>query len=445
MGRAIGLQGHLAGWHAWQIHGIFRLALGAEFIGHGAFGVLTKAEWLPYFAVLQIPPPLAYQLMPVVGLVDISLGVLALLSPRRATLLYMAVWGLMTAALRPLAGEGLWEFVERAGNFGVPLAYLVLVGGGRSLRDWLAPIDVRALPSPSWSQLAWLLRLTASAVLVGHGAFGLVMHKAVWSGYFRAVGISAETVTAGGLIPVVGGLEIGLGLLVLLRPWPGLLVGVFVWKLFTECLRVIAGEPVWEVIERGGSYAAPLGLLALGRWGAAALTRVELPMAPPVSEATLTAEEALRTTGASLDGLGIGQATLTLGPDGIAVQADGLYGYRRYCWADIVGLSRAYATQRRAQPVRRWWLDPFSFTRWSVLLRVVGRLLDEQGVGPCSIEVALGGTPVACTVRVKAAGCAVITPAVLLEKQARLRLAFGARDEPPPTRSRTGAPRARCP
>jgi hypothetical protein len=53
----------------------------------------------------------------------------------------------------------------------------------------------------------------------------------------------------------------GLGLLILLRPWPALLVLACVWKLATESLFIAAGAPVWEFIERGGSYAAPLGLL----------------------------------------------------------------------------------------------------------------------------------------------------------------------------------------
>ena len=35
------------------------------------------------------------------------------------------------------------------------------------------------------------------------------------------------------------------------------------WKVGTEALRPLAGEPIWEFIERSGSYAAPLALLAL--------------------------------------------------------------------------------------------------------------------------------------------------------------------------------------
>jgi len=38
------------------------------------------------------------------------------------------------------------------------------------------------------------------------------------------------------------------------------LIFVFAWKLGTEALRPLAGEALWEFIERGGSYGAPLAL-----------------------------------------------------------------------------------------------------------------------------------------------------------------------------------------
>src|SRR5215216_704381 len=55
--------------------GIFwslRLAVGACFIGHGAFGIITKADWLPFFAFTGIPEWLAWRMMPVIGTMDIT-------------------------------------------------------------------------------------------------------------------------------------------------------------------------------------------------------------------------------------------------------------------------------------------------------------------------------------------------------------------------------------
>lgn len=114
---------------------LLRIACGLEFIGHGAFGIITKAAWVPYFDVVGIPERWAYRLMPVVGGGDVFLGFFVLLKPIRAVLIYMAVWGLWTALLRPLAGEPLWETIERAPNYLVPLTLLYMRGLPRSWRD----------------------------------------------------------------------------------------------------------------------------------------------------------------------------------------------------------------------------------------------------------------------------------------------------------------------
>ena len=95
-------------------------------------------------------------------------------------------------------------------------------------------------------------------------------------------------------------------------------------------------------------------------------------------------------------------------------------GYRRYPWADVAGLSRRHAAQRRARPVPRPWLDPFSVTRWTVLLRVVGHLRDARGTRACTIEAAVGRAPEQSTVRAWAGGEEVIDPAVLATGLARL-------------------------
>ena len=98
------------------------------FVGHGAFGVITKEAWVPYFAVVGIGRDTAFALMPFIGTVDIAMGVLALVRPTPAVFVWMTVWALWTAFLRPLSGEPLWEALERAGNYVVP-AMLVLWGG----------------------------------------------------------------------------------------------------------------------------------------------------------------------------------------------------------------------------------------------------------------------------------------------------------------------------
>jgi hypothetical protein len=220
---------------------------------------------VPYFGVWGIPEAWAWRIMPVVGAVDVAIGVLTLFQPVRAVLLYMAFWGFQTACLRPLAGQGIWELLERAGNYGVPLAFLLLLGPGASLRDWLSTRPAAALTPSRARAMAWTLRAGAGLLLIGHGGFGVFMHKD-WSGYAAAVGISREAVLAHPLTPYAGWAEIALGLTVLVWPVAPVLAIAFAWKLAAEALRPLAGEPIWEFIERGGSYAAPLALLVLCRW-----------------------------------------------------------------------------------------------------------------------------------------------------------------------------------
>lgn len=124
---------------AGAMYWMLRVACAAEFIGHGAFGIMTKAAWVPYFGVVGIPPDVAWKLMPVIGTVDVSIGLLVgIVRPVRVVLLYMAVWGFVTATIRPLAGESIWEFVERIPNWAIPLAFLCLRGPGRSRHDRLS-------------------------------------------------------------------------------------------------------------------------------------------------------------------------------------------------------------------------------------------------------------------------------------------------------------------
>ena len=85
-----------------KLHWILRLGVVGCFIGHGAYGFLTKEAWLPYFGIVDIDRAWAYRLMPWIGAMDVSLGLTIAVVPLRVVLLHLIVWGLWTAALRPL-------------------------------------------------------------------------------------------------------------------------------------------------------------------------------------------------------------------------------------------------------------------------------------------------------------------------------------------------------
>ncbi|HJQ39674.1 MAG TPA: hypothetical protein VKB93_21225 [Thermoanaerobaculia bacterium] len=222
---------------------ILRLGAAFCFLGHGAFGLITKAGWLPYFAVAGIPESVAWKMMPVIGAIDILAAFVVLIGPWRPALVYMIVWGTWTALLRPLAGEPVFETIERAGNYGVPLALFLLL---YTRRQMLVP---------------GVLKWTTVLLLAGHGALG-VIEKPLLINHYTAIGLPASATA------LVGWFELALAAAVAIRPMAGLLVFVVGWKLATESLFLFAGAPVWEVIERAGSYAAPLALALLRRAGA---------------------------------------------------------------------------------------------------------------------------------------------------------------------------------
>lgn len=216
---------------------ILRLGAALCFLGHGAFGLITKAAWLPYFGVAGIPENIAWRMMPIIGAVDIMAALIVLIAPKRVAVLYMIVWGTWTALLRPLAGESFFETIERAGNYGVPLAFFVITYS----RARLAPE---------------VLKWTTVLLLAGHGALG-ILGKPMLTEHYAAIGLPSSTTM------LVGWFELALAASVAIRPYAGVLVFIAGWKLATESLFLFAGSPAWEVVERAGSYAAPLALAIL--------------------------------------------------------------------------------------------------------------------------------------------------------------------------------------
>lgn len=217
-----------------------RIGAACCFIGHGAFGFITKAAWLPYFGVVGIPEAWAWRLMPIVGAVDVTAGMWVLFAPRGLPLVYMSVWALWTALLRPLSGESVFEAVERAANYGVPFALLTLT----------------VMPK---ARVASILQWTTALLLAGHGALGAINGKATLSTHYATIGLPPVTTA------FVGWFEIALAIAVLVRPAIGLLLFVAAWKIATESLFLVAGAPIWEFVERAGSYAAPIALAAMVR------------------------------------------------------------------------------------------------------------------------------------------------------------------------------------
>ncbi len=233
-----------------------RAAAALCFLGHGMFGIITKADWVPLFGVVGLSSSAAFALMPVIGTTDVVSAALALFRPMRALFLYMVVWTVWTATLRPLSGGSIFELLERAGNYGLPLVCVVLAGPALRWRDWFARVDTPVL-TPRTEAVVWrILSTTTALLLVGHGGLAIAQ-KEILERHAALVGLGA------GSLGLIGTFELALAAFVLVTPRRTLLVGVALWKIATELLYIGGGAPIWEFIERTGSYAAPLGLAIL--------------------------------------------------------------------------------------------------------------------------------------------------------------------------------------
>ncbi len=238
-----------------KIHYTLRVAAAMCFIGHGAFGIITKAVWCNYFAVFGIDKVHAYQLMPVMGTADIIMGVVLLFKPVRAVAVWLLVWGIITASCRPLSGEPFAEFIERAGNFGAPLALLVLAGGITWNFKWLfSTIQPREpVSEKSLGRVKLILRFTVFLLLMGHGWLNLIQKPGLINQY-TALGFSNPV----NVSLLAGIFEIMAAIAVLVKPVRPLIVVFLFWKMGTELFY--PHFEIFEWVERGGSYGTLIAL-----------------------------------------------------------------------------------------------------------------------------------------------------------------------------------------
>jgi uncharacterized membrane protein YphA (DoxX/SURF4 family) len=236
-----------------QIYYTLRIASAMCFIGHGAFGIITKEIWTNYFAVFGIDHATAYTLMPYVGIIDICCGLLILFYPLRIVFGWLVIWGFITASLRPLSGEPFAEFLERAGNYGAPLALLLLTYFLKS--KWLHLVTVKQIQfnEVTIKHLKMCLRIVVFLLFLGHGWLNLIEKKSLLDQY-HSLGFSNTANVA----HIIGSLEILAAISTLIKPIRSVLLIFFIWKIFSELFY-----PHWEVfefIERGGSYGTILAL-----------------------------------------------------------------------------------------------------------------------------------------------------------------------------------------
>jgi hypothetical protein len=237
-----------------KIYYALRFAAAMCFIGHGTFGIITKQVWCNYFAVFGIGHQMAYTLMPILGSVDILFGLSILFYPTRFVLLWLAVWGVITATLRPMSGEPFAELIERAGNFGAPMALLLLCGIEQNISSWFRRLDPPAISrADRQKKVGVFLQCIAFLLLTGHGWANLVDKKGLLSQY-SSLGFHDTHQAA----LIAGLIEVAMGVMILIKPLRSFVFVFLVWKMGSELFY-----PHWELfewIERGGSYGVLLAL-----------------------------------------------------------------------------------------------------------------------------------------------------------------------------------------
>jgi len=109
-----------------------RVSVAATFFGHGGIALFGgSAKWRNYLSVAGIKGQSTQSvLFFLIGALDVGIACLCLLSGTPVEVFSWAcAWGVATAAMRPLAGEGVLEFVERGGNFIPASAIIVILSG----------------------------------------------------------------------------------------------------------------------------------------------------------------------------------------------------------------------------------------------------------------------------------------------------------------------------
>ena len=106
---------------------VLRVGVFGTFVGHGILAFQQKESWITYLNTIGFSDETALQIMPVIGVVDILVGIITLVRPIKFVILYAVIWAFLTASIRPISGEPILEFVERAANWATPLGLYFLI------------------------------------------------------------------------------------------------------------------------------------------------------------------------------------------------------------------------------------------------------------------------------------------------------------------------------
>jgi predicted permease len=119
---------------------VLRIGVFGVFLGHGVFALEGKQTFVEMIqSMVPVDAAAATSLLFAVGVVDILVAFSVLLKPQKVVLIYATIWAFMTALARITAGDPVWDFVERAANWTVPLALLLYIQLKSKVREKEVP------------------------------------------------------------------------------------------------------------------------------------------------------------------------------------------------------------------------------------------------------------------------------------------------------------------
>jgi hypothetical protein len=108
-------------------------------------------------------------------------------------------------------------------------------------------------------KIEWILRIAVSGEFLGHGIFA-IQGKAAWINWIEQL-LNVDASIAAQLLLLIGIIDIGVAIFVLVQPIRAILLWTAIWGFWTAFLRPIVGEPIWDFVERFANIGAPLALL----------------------------------------------------------------------------------------------------------------------------------------------------------------------------------------
>ena len=109
-----------------------------------------------------------------------------------------------------------------------------------------------------------ILRIAVAGEFIGHGIFA-ILGKSDWVGWIQKFGVS-DPELAKQLLFGIGVIDVAAAVIMLVRPFPAILLGAAMWAFWTALVRPLVGLPIWDFVERSANWGVPLGLLFLIGW-----------------------------------------------------------------------------------------------------------------------------------------------------------------------------------